>query len=228
MLSLIKYRYQIYEALNINSDDTNIDSRLIDDLIAQQRSLWVRNEYNKNRSIIDDIVQDLCCVDLEVADRTQCPKVPLDCYILRTKEEIPAPVEFHDKNGILRVGPLDVLGKPYSIITYPRAAFAGNGRYNTKEIFTFYKNKRLYFTSADPKLKYLTKVTVRGIWDNPKDAGKYCDENGVPCFDDTQPYPLKEWMWVYIKPLIVEELLRKIQIPEDNKNDAQADVKQTN
>ena len=61
--------YQVYEALQITADDTSLDKRLIKDLINQSRANWIRKEHNKNRSIDDNVIQDLGCIDIELTDR---------------------------------------------------------------------------------------------------------------------------------------------------------------
>ena len=76
--------YQVYEGLQITSDDTSLDKRLIKDLINQSRANWIRKEHNKNRSIDDNIIQDLGCIDIELTDRVSanCCDISTDCKIL--------------------------------------------------------------------------------------------------------------------------------------------------
>ena len=47
MLSLDDLRAQIDEALQINSIESSYSYEYYTDLINEQRSLWLRNEYNK-------------------------------------------------------------------------------------------------------------------------------------------------------------------------------------
>ena len=48
---------QVYEQLSINSDDTNIDRAFITDIIDDFRALFLRNEYNRTRTIDEEVIQ---------------------------------------------------------------------------------------------------------------------------------------------------------------------------
>ena len=74
MLTLEDLHAQIDEALAVNSIESSFSYELYTDLINEQRSLWLRNEYNKNRSIDPYVVQTLNCIELE-------PVNPIDCCI---------------------------------------------------------------------------------------------------------------------------------------------------
>lgn len=89
MISLNQMIYQIYEDLQITADDTTLDKRLIKDLINQERANWIRKEHNKNRSIDDNIIQDLGCVELDLVNRQsdRCCEVFVDCKILKVNNQ---------------------------------------------------------------------------------------------------------------------------------------------
>ena len=69
MITLNQMIYQIYEGLQITSDDTSLDKRLIKDLINQSRANWIRKEHNKNRSIDDNVIQDLSSIEIQLSER---------------------------------------------------------------------------------------------------------------------------------------------------------------
>ena len=64
MLSLIDYHSQLDEALNVNNSDSIFDTLYYTDLINEQRSLGLRNEYNKDREIDPNIEQRIPCEDV--------------------------------------------------------------------------------------------------------------------------------------------------------------------
>ena len=49
---------------------------------------------------------------------------------------------------------------------------------------------------------------------------EFTDCSGKACWSPYTIYPLNQWMWAYIKPQIVQQLIQKQQIPQDNENDA--------
>ena len=68
------------------SDDSDIEIEQIKFWIKNQRSLWLRNEFNKNRTIDSDLIQTVCA-DLEEVDASDCCDIDLDCPILRTTKK---------------------------------------------------------------------------------------------------------------------------------------------
>jgi hypothetical protein len=96
MLSLDDLHAQLDETLAINSVESSYSYEFYTDLINEQRSLWLRNEYNKNRSIDPYIIQNLNCVELEHVNPIDCCiEVPGLCQVLRTKKKIPNTIEFN-------------------------------------------------------------------------------------------------------------------------------------
>ena len=77
MLPLIDLHSQLDEALNVNSIDSEFSDLFYTDLINEQRALFLRNEYNKSRTIDPNIQQEIPCLEMELVD-------PQTCCILQT------------------------------------------------------------------------------------------------------------------------------------------------
>jgi hypothetical protein len=101
-MTLNELAYQTIEAIRPEfHDDDVVDLRLVKELIHNQRSIWIRQELNKNRSIPEELIQDLGCVELEKASTAECCDFSSDCKILRTKLVIPKPINLHHRDSIL-------------------------------------------------------------------------------------------------------------------------------
>lgn len=232
MITLETLYSQVEEALNINSDDSTISRQLIVDLIAQYREVWIRNEVKKGNKIDQDIIQDLGCVELEVTSSQQCGniEVPNNCKLLRTKCDIPSFIQAGGTKLYTRIGPIDILQTPYKLIDFNRISYSGESRFNKKGVFAFEYNNKLYFYSSRENFKLTKYVGIRGVLVNPLDA---VDHNlcstGESCYNIEEDfYPINTWMWNYIKPLIVDELIRKQIIPEDQSNNTKDDKTEMN
>ena len=222
MSTLVDLHSQLDEILNINNSDSVFTDLYYTDLINEQRSLAIRNEYNKKRSI-DPGVQQAFCVDLELVDEHNCcVTVPIGCKILRSKEPIPNAIELHQGPTITSIGPVLITKKRFTLIKYNRVPYIGNGRTTAKTIYTFLYDNYVYVISKDPIVKLLTKITVRGIFEDPSSLAAFTNCNGTSdaCWSPSDTYPIKQWMWAYIKPQIIQQLLQKRQIPQDDNNDA--------
>jgi hypothetical protein len=221
MLSLEDLQAQLDESLAINSVESSYSYEFYTDLINEQRALWLRNEYNKNRSIDPFIIQDLSCLELELVDPIQCCiAVPAGCKVLRTKEQIPNTIELFFKKAIVSVGPADIMKPRFLLIDYSRVPYAGNGRTTKKAIYTFLYDGYLYVFSKESTHYLIKYITVRGVFEDPTELGAYtnCQTNS-PCWKPSDPYPLNSWMWAYIKPIILQSLMQRDVFKYDDAND---------
>lgn len=202
-------------------DDLDISERQVLYKLNVQRALWLRNELNKPGRTTDPFtVQSLGCVELEMADSSECPDLPVGCTVLRTKCEIPKTVELHHKDAITKVGPIDKLDYFFSYVPYEQAIFSGNGKYNSKSIYAFIYNKRMYFKVNSAQAKLLKRVNIMGIFEDPSAVSTFCNTDGTACFSYDTEYPISTWMIPFVKEQIVRELVQSLQLPEDNTNDA--------
>lgn len=223
MITLNELTYDILETVRNHRivDDLDIDERQVHYLIHNQRALWIRRELNQpGRNLDPNLIQDLGCVDLEIADRSECPDMPIGCSILRTKCTIPTTIELHDKPAITRVGPVDRLGENYSFVPYHQAVYSGNGKFNQRAIFAFLHNNRIYIKASGLAGQALEKINIRGVFEDPTNVDCFCNCDGSVCYSNDEKYPLNRWMVPFIKDPIIKQFMLSQQMPEDNANDS--------
>lgn len=220
-MTLNEYTYEIIEAVRgeIHDDDI-LDTRLIKQLIHDQRAIWLRNELNRSRDIPEVVIQDLGCVEIEPASAVECCNFSSDCKVYRTKLKIPKPISLHFREAIERVGPSNILEKPYSLKDYKELIFFGNGRFNKRTIGAAYKDERIILVSKDDVLQLMQYINIRMVASDPTEAAKFNHCTGQTCYSDDMEYPVTDWMWNYMKEYIVNQLLKKTSIPNDTTNDA--------
>jgi hypothetical protein len=223
MLSLKDLHAQIDESLAINSIESSFSYELFTDLIKEQRSLWLRNEYNRNRSIDPYVVQDLKCLELELVNPIDCcVAVPDGCKVLRTVKKIPNTIEFFYTKGIVSVGPADIMKPRFVLVDYSRVPYLGHGRTTQKAIYTFLYDGYLYVTSKSSTHLLMKYLTVRGLFEDPTSLGQFLNcETNLTCWKPSDPYPINQWMWAYIKPIILQQLMQKGVFPLDDANNAE-------
>ena len=221
MLPLVDLHSQFDEALNITNSDSIFATRYYTDLINEQRSLFIRNEYNRTREI-DPNVQQSYCEDLELVAPEVCPctDIPIGCKILRTKNKVPNTVEFHHSKAIT-----SITAKRFNLIDYDRVPFIGEGRTTKKTIYAFMYDQYIYVISKNVAVSLIKKITIRGIFEDPTAIAQFlaCSENNI-CWTPNDPYPINQWMWAYVKEQVMQQLLRKRGIPQDDSNNSQDDL----
>jgi hypothetical protein len=209
-------------------DDDQLDDRLIGDWVINERSVWIRNEANKNRSIDEQIIQTLGCVPLEVADRTSCPAYITGYHILQTNQDLPKTIELKNGDGLLEVGPVDKIAYPFSYVNLERQRFSGNGKWNRNIIYAARHGQRILVMSKGDQsfYKYLRYLRIRGLFEDPEEVANFTHVDGSACYSDTDDFPLNRWMWKYMR----EEILRVnfkelVAAPTDKVNDASENLK---
>lgn len=208
------------------SDDTDIDIRQIKFWIKNQRALWLRNELNRKRTIDEDVIQTLCA-DIEEVDSSDCCDIIIDCPILRTKKKIPRLIELHNKNAIVRIGPVDKKAKPFSYIDYSRVPWVGSGRFNAYLLYAFLYNEYIHVLTIDPAYHNLKTIVLRGVFEDPAQLAAFrtCEEQ--PCYSDDEEYPIKTWMIPALKDAILKgNLMIEAQAEgmADTSNNATSDI----
>jgi hypothetical protein len=226
MLPLTALHSQLDEALNVNNSDSIFSVSYYTDIINEQRSLFVRNEYNRTREV-DPNIQQSYCDDLELVDPHNCPcaDIPVGCKILRTKRKVPNTIEFHHSKAITSVGPVVITARRFTLIDYDRVPFIGNGRTTANTVYAFLYDQYIYIISKNPAKLLLKKVAIRGIFEDPTAIAEFieCSENNI-CWTPEDPYPMNQWMWAYVKPQVMQQLLQKRQLPQDDSGNAQDDL----
>ena len=203
------------------SDDVDLSPRQVAWDIATQRSLMIRNELNKTRTIDVDTIQDLGCVEMEIADPAECCEVSTGCKVVRTVLEIPSTIELHNSDAITRIGPVNKTLKEFSKTTFDAAKFVGNGKYTKGEIFAYRANNRIYLVSNNTNHLFIEHINIRGVFEDPKDVTPFtsCSDGGS-CYSSDDNYPLKSWMYTYIETSLLQKYTHTYQLPADVLNDS--------
>jgi hypothetical protein len=227
---MASYSELVYDLMSLKrgqlSDDDIGDKRQFEFWINNTRALLIRQDNNKGRSLTENIIQDLGCVELENADVAECCDMEYGCVIKRTKLLIPRPIELSQQDAILRVATIDKTSKSFTFVPYEQFIFSGNGRFNKYTIFATYRNGRIYLQSKSNTLTLnaMKWINVRGIFEDPRGVGIFIRCDGTTCFSNDSPYPISNWMIEAMKKMILEtDIKMMITIPADPSNDASGD-----
>ena len=225
----------LYATLNINSDDTNIDRRSIKWYIKNKRATLIYNQLIKGIVHSSNYKQSIPCLELELVDvllSDCCIGLSDGCQVLRSVEKIPTRLYIRGKDDLV-VKPLNVFNYKFNHLSdHTKWIVSGNGKFNSRDIFTVVIDDYLYVKSTDKNIaKLLGKyVYVEGIFDDPESLRDFttCDTNR-PCFSEDEEYPIEDWMIDVIKQEIIKSDLRyALSIPEDKSNDATNEVTMQN
>ena len=203
------------------SDDESISLRLVKYWINNTRSLLIRQDLDRGKSISANIIQTISCLELTEVDASTCPcNVPIGCTITRTVRTIPKPIETAQKDLIVRVGPIDVTARAFSFINQFRANWTGYSAFNLNPK-AFYRDQYIWIIGSPQGLKY---ITIQGVFENPEDLASYVACTNLPCYTDNDIYPISAWMIPAMEKIIMESNLKiAVSTPIDEKGNAKPD-----
>ena len=228
MLTLEKMIGQFEEVINIDSDDSVFSDRFFIDLINQARAVFIRQDLSKNRTADPTIIQELPCVEMEVTEAHLCGclDLPGDCKLLRSKNKIPDTIELSHNDGIISVRPVQILQAPFSYVDYKRIPHIHYSRFTKNAMYAFLLDDYMYvYSPGQEHYGLIEYIHIRGIFEDPTEAGNFTNECGDACFTQESNYPIATWMFESaIKPHILQQMVVKTQFSDDKDNNADDDT----
>lgn len=196
---------ELYRATYKNTD--SLDIRQVKSWIQEYRNFLLKQKALRPLEIIDQsYVQVLELKDLEVIDSSLILESPSNTYILRTVNEIPAPVE-NNRGRILisRIALPDLREYNINLYSMEHALNSGYGRFNKHGLFAFLFDGKIHIKSFRIKesLEKIEKLQIAGIFQNPHEAG----------YVDSMRYPMAESMVRDIHHLIKQEKFPYVVAP---------------
>jgi hypothetical protein len=209
----------LYRAKITKTDD--VDLRELKKWIRLQRSVWLRNEYNKNREIDDACEQDLGAVQMDMMDGTflNVPGTGITTPVLISRLEIPTTVELYDRPALTRIGPVSKLNYNYlPVVNLTRLPFVGNGRFNMNSIYPFQWNNHIGIICKGTNINFTDILTnglnVVGIFEDITAAARYPEHGDtvgltagfstIKYFDDDSEAPIHDWMLYYMREQLIK------------------------
>lgn len=219
------YRELAYFCLDnakLSSDDSYYTVDHVVFLINKIRAVLLDQRYaNGKREIPDSNYQTLC---LDLQETNKIENTPCLGTILKSVQKIP---------DALLGNPL-IYPQSYftnSEITFvnkERFRFVGHNKWLQNIIYATEFNNNLYLTSANPQYKYLKKVQLKGIFEDPTKAFELeCNkDNKTNCDVLEQEVPLEETLMSPLIELVGKVLKSNLYLAKDDINNASDDQSQ--
>lgn len=221
----MKLGYYISEIRNsLPMDWPNIDDRLIIRLINEFRTIYIKNNYNQNKSIDRGLSQTIN-LTVNVEDQSTVDYISTDFRILKSREFIPKVIKLSHRDLVLNIRNAKILSENYNYISKEDAIYAGNGKVNQGDIFAFIDNingnENLYIKlkKENPRIAMLTHVVLQAIFENPLNCIPLQYENGEELDIREYDYPMTDTIWGYIKSNILQHGLGIIQSTKEDEKE---------
>ena len=196
------------------SDDSELSIDQVYFKIHTTRAMLIRQDQAKGRSLSDNIVQTLPCLEVMKVNASECCNITAPCELYRTKLQLPRAIETYQRDLIVRVGGVDITGPSWNYISLAHIPWAGISKWTKDSTKWFTKGGYIYIINPPA----VAKISVSGVFEDPSDLTQYPTCTGQPCFsNDSNEYPLSSFMVPTLKQLVLEDLMRMRNSPEDSK-----------
>lgn len=202
-----------------SSNDDPISIEQIKYHIINMRATRLRQDMNKNNELNYHAEQSLGCIEMQLVDEVECCNFSSDCYILKSKQQIPETIRLKQKSGFTFIGSAD--GKTrFPLETPTRAEKLSWGTFTGKKPRSFVLNDYVYLTNTHG----IEVINVRGIFADPTKAENFKTCEGDPCYTDDDEFPIPDDMITEIEDYIVKNKMSLLaSTPQDTETDLQYD-----
>lgn len=199
--------------------DFRIESSQIKYWVNQARSIFIIQQLQKRSDISDSWLQSISCLELEQVDKSECCEITTDCFILKTKLQIPVPIDNKGNNLIIRVE------KPNGDIisrTNPfESKYSSYGKFTKEKSRWYMKNDYIYISNE----VFIDSINLWGIFEDPTELSKFTTCSGSACYNSNSSYPVTTNMASDITNIVLKtKVMPFMQMPQDNTNDASNDI----
>jgi len=204
---------------NSNSDDFKASSEQILFWIEEARSILISQSLAKKDDLNDSWLQELTCVDLVQVDISECCEIDAGCYLLRTKNPIPATIDTYKDNWIVSVTtPFgDMIPKSNRF----RNRYQMYNKYTSLKPSWYLKNDFIYISNND----FLEKVNITGLFEAPSELSGYSTCSGEPCWSTNSNYPVSMTLASQITDYVLKSKINQLlSYPTDSTNNGVGDA----
>lgn len=211
--------YLIYDKLGISSDDSRIEIDHILFMMKNYRTYLLKQQYTDAKRLIPQTNYQNIHLDIEQIT---------DCIVdnkVKSVQKVPSLINLNGSEAVTVTPKEDLFNSlEWTFITEQRFKVVGFNKWLSRIIyFTVGSDGYLYLKSINPDFKYLKKIMVSALFDDPIKAAELSSE-GQDCDVLNTPFPLEEPLVPVLIDLIVEKLTPVVYKPEDEVNNASDDL----
>lgn len=199
-----------------NPNEFRIPDEQISYWISQIRAMLIGQSLAKKDDLNDTWLQTITCMELELADASECCLAPSNCYVLKTIRKLPSTIDTWRANWIVSVTTAD--GDPISKSNQFSSRYQKYNKYTNDTRYYYLKNDYIYVVND----VMLEMINVTALFQDPMDLEDFVACDGS-CFTAESYYPVSANMASTITDIIIKTKVLPMlqQFKQDNANDGQ-------
>lgn len=217
-MTLREIIYDIYEHLNIYTEDSDLSEEHLAFLVNTKRAMLVRQYISNLKKVMPKEAMQVLCLNLEIDD--DCLE---DKKVLRSINKIPSTIDSTGRSNLANVYTSNFrFTKNLNIIDYYKLPFVDSIPYNTKQLYVAV-DPESYLIVYNPSNLHLNmeQIEVEGLFEDPEAAYEMSCDSDTQCDFLDADYPVELSMVDQIRNLILQDLMVKYNIPKDEINDGE-------
>jgi len=199
---ILKYYIdEIKHALKLDESDISYDERILIRWLNSQRALFTKNEINKGNILINSVYQSINELELIMVSGSMTPNFTSNDRYLTTLNKLPDVMEIKGVPKFSSIRIPELGGEELNYLVPEKIKYAGNGKFNTGEIYVTYYKDRLYIKvpKTNKDILNMKYISVDCIFINPLELESVIDSNGIPAYNrDIDTYPINDTLWEYM------------------------------
>lgn len=218
--SLNEIAYNILDTLRAGR--TNQSERFslehIKELVKTYRALLIRRDMQRNHSRYRLFEQDLGIVSVSAVDSADDPNVTTGEQVIRTDNQLPAPIRMDRWEGITHISCKGKFQEPIPLLDTSRSMFQTYNKFTGDQPYACLINGYIYVFNDIS----IQQLNIRGVFEDPEEVFDFTDSNGLDLYDEDSPFPVPKDMVQRITQAIINtEGKTLIQTVEDTELDQQ-------
>jgi hypothetical protein len=208
----------------LGNDDSIISDKQIAHWINVERMALIQAYFEKRRLFDPSLIQDLGCLEVSCIDKAECCNICINTeeHVYRTLLPIPTPIStpaYSMSNpALLSYVGLITYSDPFEFTSPSISAWSKYNKYTKHIIRAYYRNGYIYLDNVKNPYE-LEFIAVRGVFQDPFEAGKYSNCDNCKTYDD--PYPIPGYLVSDLKEVILKKYVPYIQQQvQDVRNDS--------
>jgi len=213
--------YTVIEKVKAHSDDSDITEEFISSMVDTKRAMLLKQQFSKNGWNIPIEIKQEICISLETVDTIE--GFSKAGQTVRSSISLPNRIKLKGLDGPILIRKLDGRSMHINMIPIERLPYVGSNKFTAQLTYAAIDmNGRLILFSNDNKVKFLKSLKITDIFEYPEVAFSLeCDNTQSGTMEPwDMDYPVEAAMIDTIVEMIVQDLVKTLQIPEDKLNDA--------
>lgn len=213
--------YMVLDKLKLTSDDSYFEEEHVVYLIDKYREILLKQRYSDVRREIPEVNMQELDLSLIAVPAIAGETCETGTY-LKSEQKVPHIISLNGNYNVTKVYATDYWKGEFAVVSRERFKYVGTNRFLYNSVYcAIGPDNYAYFKSANPNYLDIAGVKLIALFATPKDL--FVESPSIDDFMDME-YPLEESLIGALLEMVVADLTKAVNKPEDSHNNAKDDL----